>query len=45
MVNDDGTEIFRLYNPNGGVHHFTASAQERDNLVGAGWNYEGSFKA
>ncbi|MBE6466799.1 hypothetical protein [Denitrobacterium detoxificans] len=31
----------RLYNPNGGDHHYTMSAEERDWLVSLGWNYEG----
>ena len=33
--------MFRLYNPNSGEHFYTAVAAERDNIVAAGWNYEG----
>ena len=43
QVSDDQTEVmYRLYNPNSGEHFYTASAAERDMLVNAGWNYEGS---
>ncbi len=33
--------MYRLYNPNSGEHFYTASADERDATVLAGWNYEG----
>ena len=33
--------MHRMYNPNSGEHFYTASGQERDMLVGIGWNYEG----
>ncbi len=33
--------MHRLYNPNSGEHFYTGSDSERDNLVNAGWNYEG----
>ena len=33
--------MYRLYNPNTGEHFYTGSIEERDNLVEAGWNYEG----
>ena len=39
--------MYRLNNPNAypngesGAHHFTMSEQEKDNLVAAGWVYEG----
>lgn len=33
--------MYRLYNPNSGEHFYTASARERDDVVRAGWNYEG----
>ena len=33
--------MYRMYNPNSGEHHYTGSEEERDNLVGVGWNYEG----
>ncbi|RSX52116.1 glycosyl hydrolase family 25 [Bifidobacterium goeldii] len=32
--------VYRLFNPNAGLHHYTISAGERDFLVGKGWNYE-----
>ncbi len=40
---DEGTPVFRLYNPYapGGDHHYTMSEVERDSLVKAGWNDEG----
>ena len=33
--------MYRMYNPNSGEHFYTASATERNNLVNAGWKYEG----
>ena len=33
--------MYRLYNPNSGEHFYTGSIEERDNLVAAGWSYEG----
>ena len=33
--------MFRMYDPNSGEHFYTGSTEERDNLVAAGWNYEG----
>ena len=35
------TPMYRLYNPNSGEHFYTGSTEERDNLITAGWNYEG----
>ncbi len=35
------TPMYRLYNPNSGEHFFTGASEERDNLVGYGWIYEG----
>ena len=34
---------YRLHNPNAtrGAYHFTASAEERDTLIAAGWEYQG----
>ena len=32
--------MHRLYNPNSGEHFYTASVEERDSLIEAGWNYE-----
>lgn len=34
--------LHRVYNPNSGEHFFTASDAEKDNLVKAGWRYEGT---
>ena len=34
-------DMFRLYDPNSGEHFYTGSAEERENLVKAGWKYEG----
>ncbi|MDO4404312.1 MAG: MBG domain-containing protein [Atopobiaceae bacterium] len=33
--------MYRLYNPNSGEHFYTADAAERNNVVRAGWKYEG----
>jgi uncharacterized protein with FMN-binding domain len=33
--------MFRLYNPNSGEHFYTSDAQERANVIKAGWNDEG----
>ena len=33
--------VYRLYNENGGEHHYTLNAGEKDALVKAGWSYEG----
>ena len=33
--------MYRLYNPNSGEHFYTANEKEKDNVVAAGWNYEG----
>lgn len=33
--------VFRLYNKNGGMHTFTISTKERDELVRRGWRLEG----
>jgi hypothetical protein len=32
---------YRVYNPNSGLHHWTMDQNERDVLVGYGWNDEG----
>ncbi|MCR5582804.1 MAG: InlB B-repeat-containing protein [Eggerthellaceae bacterium] len=37
----DSQAMYRLYNPNGGEHFYTASAEERDGLRKLGWKYEG----
>ena len=33
--------MFRMYNPNTGEHFYTGSEVEKNNLVVAGWHYEG----
>lgn len=33
--------VYRIYNPNGGNHHFTLSKEEADNLISLGWRNEG----
>lgn len=33
--------MHRMYNPNSGEHFYTANVAEKDNLIKAGWNYEG----
>ena len=35
------THMFRMYNPNTGEHFYTGSEVERENLIVAGWQYEG----
>ena len=35
------THMFRMYNPNTGEHFYTGSTEERDTLIGHGWQYEG----
>ena len=40
-VSNEGGDVFRLYNPYSGAHHFTTSVAERDALTGAGWQSEG----
>ncbi|WP_236023577.1 hypothetical protein [Bifidobacterium miconis] len=38
--------VYRVYNRNSGLHHYTTSKAERDYLVKLGWRDEGtSFKA
>ena len=36
------TPVFRLYNPNSGLHHYTTSNKEKDYLIAAGWRFEGA---
>lgn len=36
------TDLYRLYNKNTGEHFFTTSAGEKNNLVKAGWDFEGA---
>ena len=35
------TAMYRLYNPNSGEHFYTSDEKEKDNVVAAGWQYEG----
>ena len=37
----EAVAMYRLYNPNSGEHFYTADAEEKDNVVNAGWTYEG----
>jgi ubiquitin C-terminal hydrolase len=38
-------EVFRVYNPNNGMHHYTMNRAEVDHLISIGWQYEGvAFK-
>ena len=37
----NANDLYRLYNPNDGQHHYTADANERDVLSSIGWKYEG----
>lgn len=39
-VYNSGGDVYRLYNPNSGFHHYTLSLGESDALVAAGWRYE-----
>lgn len=34
--------VFRVYNPNSGLHHYTINQAEREYLVSLGWNDEGT---
>ena len=35
------TQVYRIYNPGNGKHHYTTDAAERDFLAENGWIYEG----
>ena len=35
------TPVYRLYNKNGGEHHYTIDVKERDTLISLGWKSEG----
>ena len=42
----ESVDVWRVYNPNSGLHHYTTSKFEYDQLVAQGWNGErSSFKA
>jgi hypothetical protein len=34
-------DMYRMYDPNSGEHFYTGSQEEKNNLIAAGWNYEG----
>ncbi|MBQ6577494.1 MAG: CHAP domain-containing protein [Bacteroidales bacterium] len=38
----DADRVYRLYNPSTGEHFYTASVDEGNMLIDAGWSYEGS---
>ncbi|MGI6118272.1 MAG: hypothetical protein ACOYBC_07750 [Bilifractor sp.] len=38
---ENTSDIYRMYNPNSGEHFYTSDYKERDNLLLAGWRYEG----
>lgn len=40
-VYNGGGDVYRVYNANSGMHHYTLSEAERDALVAAGWKDEG----
>lgn len=33
--------VYRVYNPNSGLHHYTMDQNEREHLINIGWNDEG----
>lgn len=35
-----GQDVYRMYNPNAGDHHYTLNVNERF-LIKSGWRYEG----
>lgn len=41
VFSHEGVKIYRVYNPNSGEHVYTKDADEKDNLVSVGWQYEG----
>lgn len=45
-IKEEKGAVYRLYNPNDGQHHLTASHGEAETLASVGWDYEGiAFKA
>lgn len=40
-ADDEVVAMYRLYNPNTGEHFYTGATDERDNVLAAGWSYEG----
>lgn len=41
VVYNGGGDVYRLYNPNAGMHFYTLSENERGGLIASGWNDEG----
>lgn len=41
-VPEAGSPVYRLYNPNSGEHFYTASEEEKEACVNAGWTVEGT---
>ena len=35
------SNVYRVYNPNSGAHHYTKRIEEKNYLVSVGWRYEG----
>ena len=45
-IKEEKGAVYRLYNPNDGQHHLTASHGEAETLASIGWDYEGvAFKS
>lgn len=45
-IKEEKGAVYRLYNPNDGQHHLTASHSEAETLASVGWDYEGvAFKS
>ena len=40
-IKEEKGAVYRLYNPNDGQHHLTASHSEAETLASVGWDYEG----
>lgn len=40
-IPEESNAVYRLYNPNSGDHHFTASNKEANDCANNGWSYEG----
>ena len=40
-ADNEGLEMYRLYNPNSGEHFYTANWNEKEMLSRVGWRYEG----
>ena len=41
QAEEEGVDMYRMYNPYSGEHLYTANAEEKDNLSRIGWQYEG----